>query len=204
MLYSAITSIYYWSFSPVGLPQNPAWLNARYAWTLGLPIHFGTAYLAYLTALWLWRRSEHDLTRPADDAPEMASNALAIGVVLTLAAGILGNVALGQFAGYSWFLSRLFLTIPFLMMWRVAAGKDSYAAVAGGVFLALIWAAYGHYLQPIGLPSSPMRILSTESPSAVVRWLGYREMWVVQFPIYIISMVVILLLDSRSYLRRRV
>jgi hypothetical protein len=134
----------------------------------------------------------------------MGSNALILGAIVTLIAGILGNIALGEFAGYSWFLSRLFLTIPFLMMWQVAAGKDINAAVAGGVVLALIWAAYGHYLQPIGLPTSPMRLLSPESPGAVVRWLGYREMWVVQFPIYIISMVVILLLDSRSYLRRHV
>src|SRR4051812_17076368 len=54
VVHTFILSIYYWTFSPVGLPEKIEWLDPSHVWTTGLPIHFMVIYLGYLTAWWIW------------------------------------------------------------------------------------------------------------------------------------------------------
>ena len=55
-VHTVVLTIYYWTFSPIGLPSSPDWLDLEHTWLTGLPIHFGVIYLGYLSTLWLWRR----------------------------------------------------------------------------------------------------------------------------------------------------
>jgi hypothetical protein len=113
-------------------------------------------------------------------------------------AGLLASLALGEFPGLTWFLVRLLITVPFLLLWWAAAGRDRVSAVAGGVTLAFVWATYGQFVGPAGLPDLPLRIFNTDPPGATVRWLDYKELWGISLPIYIVVMVGVLVLASRG------
>jgi hypothetical protein len=103
------------------------------------------------------------------------------------------SLALGDFPGFTWFLVRLLLTVPFLLLWWALAGRDWVSAVAGAVTLAFMWAAYGHFLGPNGVPDEPFRILGQEPPPANVSWLDYRELWLESLPIYLVASVAVML-----------
>lgn len=103
------------------------------------------------------------------DSRANAIHALVIGIVITVVAGGLDNIALGEFTGFTWFLVRLLLTVPFVFGWRAIVGRDLRAAVVGGLLLALIWTSYSQFLGPIGLPNFPLRILDMAPPGAAVR-----------------------------------
>ncbi|HEX2026295.1 MAG TPA: hypothetical protein VHH92_07860 [Actinomycetota bacterium] len=200
-VHTVVLTVYYWTFSPIGLPSSPEWLDLEHTWITGIPIHFGVIYLGYLTALWLWRRR----SRLADeDSAPRATAALLSSVVITVVAGGIASLVLGDFPGVTWFLVRILLTVPFLLWWWAWAGQDRTAAVVGGVVLAFVWATYGQFLGPVGLPDTPLRIFDTPAPEATVEWLDYRQLWVVSFPIYLASMVIVLLLDSMRRDRARI
>jgi hypothetical protein len=200
-VHTIILTVYYWTFSPVGLPSSPEWLDLEHTWITGLPIHFGVIYLGYLTALWLWRRR----TRQAEEAAaEVGTAAVIAGVVITIVAGGLSTLALGDFPGFTWFLVRILLTVPYLLWWWAWAGRDQVSAVAGGVVLALVWATYAHFLGPVGLPDTPLRLLNAPPPPATVEWLDYGQLWLVSFPIYAASMVVVLLTDAMRSQRQAI
>jgi hypothetical protein len=55
-----------------------------------------------------------------------------------------------------------------------------------------VWATYSHFLGPVGLPDTPLRIFTTDPPPATVEWLDYRQLWIVSLPIYAVTMVGIL------------
>lgn len=198
VVHTVVLTVYYWSLSPIGLPASPDWLDLEHTWVTGVPIHFGVIFLGYLTALWLWRRRAvvREAAMAADSGP-LALNALIAGVAILVLAGALSNVALGEFSGVTWYVVRLLITVPFLMAWWVVAGRDRVAAVTGGVVLAFMWAAYSQFLGPIGLPDTPIRVFTQAPPPATVRWLDYKELWLISLPIYLIVMVAVLLLDSR-------
>ena len=181
-VHTVILTVYYWTLSPIGLPSHPDWLDLEHTWITGVPVHFAVIYLGYLVALWLWRR------RPLEDAPAArdAKAALVAGAVIVVVAGAVASVAVGDFPGVTWFVVRLLITVPFLIFWWAAAGRDWPAAVGGAITLAFIWGAYGHFLSPSGLPDFPLRITSEEPPPADVHWLGYRELWLISFPIYLL------------------
>jgi hypothetical protein len=92
----------------------------------------------------------------------------------------------------TWFVVRLLITVPFLLLWWTLAGRDWPAAVGGAITLALVWGAYGHFLSPSGLPDFPLRITSDEPPPADVEWLDYRELWLVSVPIYLLASGIVL------------
>jgi hypothetical protein len=57
VVHTLVLTVYYWTFSPIGLPSVPTWLDLEHTWiTTGLPIHFGVIYAGYLLTLWAWRR----------------------------------------------------------------------------------------------------------------------------------------------------
>ena len=192
-VHTVILTVYYWSFSPIGLPSSPEWLDLEHTWITGLPIHFGVIYLGYLTALWLWRRRER---QEDEGSAARGTAALLAGLAITLVAGGLASLALGDFPGFTWFLVRVLITVPFLLWWWAWAGRDRTAAVVGGIVLAFVWATYSHFLGPVGLPDTPLRILETPPPPATVEWLDYRQLWLLSFPIYAATMVVLLLAEA--------
>jgi hypothetical protein len=55
-VHTLVLTVYYWTFSPIGLPSSPEWLDLEHTWLSGLPIHFAVIYLGYVVALWLWTR----------------------------------------------------------------------------------------------------------------------------------------------------
>lgn len=113
-------------------------------------------------------------------------------------AGGLASVALGEFPGVTWFVVRVLLTVSFLLVWWGFVGFDVEAGVVGGIVLAFGWAVYSQFVGPIGLPDTPLRILDPAPPPAVVRWLDYRELWLISLPIYLVVMTIALPLAGRG------
>jgi hypothetical protein len=200
-VHTLVLTVYYWTFSPVGLPSTPTWLDLEHTWISGLPIHFGVIYTGYLLALWAWRRREAmGGTSAADaDSVPVGIRALLFGVGIVVVAGGVASVALGEFPGFTWFLVRLLITVVFLLVWWGLFGTDLVAGIAGGALLALIWATYSQFLGPVGLPDTPLRILNPAPPPAVVRWLDYRELWLISFPIYLVIMVLAMAIAARTF-----
>ena len=188
LAHTVILTVYYWTLSPIGLPSHPDWLDLEHTWITGVPVHFAVIYLGYLVALWLWRRRPLEDGAPGRDALA----ALVAGAVIVVVAGALASLAIGDFPGVTWFIVRLLITVPFLIFWWAAAGRDWPAAVGGAITLAFIWGAYGHFLSPSGLPDFPLRITGEAPPPADVHWLGYRELWLISFPIYLLVSGVVL------------
>jgi hypothetical protein len=181
-VHTAVLTVYYWTLSPIGLPSSPDWLDLEHTWVTGLPIHFGVIYLGYLSALWLWRSRAVVAGREGGAAWE-ALVALASGVVIVVLAGGIGALAVWEWPGLQYFLVRLLVTVPFILLWFALAGRDAVAAVAGAITLAFIWATYGEFVGPLGLPDSSLRIAEEEPPPATAFWLDYRDTWLLGLPI---------------------
>jgi hypothetical protein len=199
-VHTVVLTVYYWSLSPIGLPSHPEWLDLEHTWGTGVPVHFGVIYLGYLTALWLWRRREAAAAAREGDAGDVAAEAgraLAVALAVVVVGGGLATLAVGDFPGVTWYLVRLLLTVPFLLAWWALAGRDRVAAVAGGVMLAFVWATYGHFLGPSGLPDLPLRVLDQAPPEATVEWMSYRETWLIAFPIVLAVSVAAMLAVAR-------
>ena len=190
-VHTLVLTIYYWSFSPIGLPSSPEWLDLEHTWVTGVPVHFGVIYAGYLLALWLWRRRTEV---PDDEAPagRAASAALAVSGAIVLFGGGGTSLVLGDFPGVTWYLVRLLITVPFVLGWWGFAGRDVTAAVVGGILLAFVWATYSHFLGPVGLPDLPLRVFEESPPEATVTWLDYRETWLVGVPVVAAAAVVAL------------
>jgi hypothetical protein len=195
-VHTLVLTIYYWSLSPIGMPSSAEWLDLEHTWITGVPIHFGVIYLGYLLVLWVTRR-RLDRAVEVEESAAHGVGALLVGLLILVVAGALSSVALGLFPGLTFFVVRLLLTVPFVFVWWAIAGRDVVAAVVGGTLLALMWATYSQYLGPIGLPDWPLRILDPHPPGATSRWLDYREIWLVGFPIDLIVMVGALVLAAR-------
>ena len=195
-VHTVVLTIYYWSFSPIGLPSSPEWLDLEHTWVTGVPVHFGVIYLGYLLALWLWRRREGN--REEGNLASIAGAALVTSLAVVVVGGGLMSLALGDFPGFTWFLVRLLITVPFVLIWWAFARRDRLSAVVGGVVLAFTWATYSHFLGPVGLPDGSLRVFEQDPPGATVRWLDYRETWLVGLPILAAVAAVVLLLSSRS------
>jgi hypothetical protein len=194
-VHTVVLTVYYWTFSPIGLPSHPSWLDLEHTWVTGVPVHFGVIYAGYLLSLWLWRR--RGLLDEEPTAPRTALVALVAGFAIVVVAGGLAAAVLDDFPGVTWFLVRLLLTVPFLLLWSALAGRDWIASITGAVTLAFMWATYGHFLGPSGLPDEPLRIAGQEPPPATVSWLDYRELWLQSLPIYLVVSAAVMLAASR-------
>jgi len=200
VVHTLVLTIYYWTFSPIGLPSTPAWLDLEHTWITGVPIHFGVIYLGYLVALFVWRR--RSLLDPAILEPARTSLAALISaIVAVFVAGLVVSVLLGDYPGFTWFLVRILITFPLLFAWWSVAGRGISASVIGGIAIAFAWAAYGQFLGPVGLPQAPLRILDPAPPPAQLHWLGYTEQWLVSLPVYIVVLVATLLIEARMQRR---
>jgi hypothetical protein len=195
-IHTLVLTIYYWTFSPIGLPSHPTWLDLEHTWITGLPIHFGVIYVGYLIALWVWRRDPSSVDRLVD-ARDVAWQSLVWGLVIVVVAGGLASLAVGDFPGVTWYLVRLLITVTFLLGWWSHFGRDALSGLIGATLLALVWATYGHFLGPSGLPDRPLRILDAGPPPAAVEWLGYRDLWLISLPVYLAVMIVVFAVASR-------
>lgn len=197
-VHTLVLTVYYWSLSPIGLPSHPEWLDLQHTWVTGLPVHFGVIYLGYLLALWLWRRRPAAEDERGADVGTEATRALAVGVGIVLVGGLLESLAIGEFPGVTWFVVRILITVPFVLVWWAAAGRDRASAVGGALTLAFILATYSHFLGPVGLPDTDLRLLAQNPPPATVHWLSYRDEWLVAFPIALVVALVALVTASRQ------
>jgi hypothetical protein len=193
-VHTVVLTVYYWTFSPIGLPSHPDWLDLEHTWITGVPVHFGVIYAGYLLSLWLWRRRALVVEEPT--AARAALVALIAGLAIVVVAGGAAATVLGDFPGVTWFLVRLLLTVPFLLIWWALAGRDWIASITGAVTLAFMWATYGHFLGPSGLPDEPLRILGQAPPPANVAWLDYRELWLESLPIYLAVSAAVMLVAT--------
>jgi hypothetical protein len=197
-----LLTTYYWTFSPIGLPGQPEWLDFEHTWLTGLPVHFGVYYLGYALALWLWERSRSapDGARSGSAAMSLratATLALAVAAAIVVLLGLLQAWVTGQFPGLTWFIMRIAVATPLLLAWWAMAGKDRVASISGGVMLGFALTAYSHYLGPMGLPNQPFRLLAENPPPAQVEWLTYREEFLVLLPASQLLAIVALTLASR-------
>ena len=198
-VHTLVLTVYYWSLSPIGLPSHPEWLDLQHTWVTGVPVHFGVIYLGYLTALWLWRRRPAALDGKGETSVGAdATLALLAGIAVVVVGGLLESLAIGEFPGVTWFVVRILITVPFVLAWWAAAGRDRAAAVGGGITLALILATYSHFLGPIGLPDTDLRLLAQDPPPATVHWLSYRDEWLVAFPITLLVALAALITMSKQ------
>jgi hypothetical protein len=197
LAHTIILTIYYWSLSPIGLPSSPHWLDLEHTWITGVPIHFGVIYLGYLVALWIWRRRPRLAALPDLNSRIFGAKVLLMSLLIVALAGALSNLALGEFTGVTWYVVRLLITVPFIMLWRSIVGRDRLSSLVGGIVLALVWAAYSQYLGPVGLPDiHHLRIFSQAAPPSPVHWLDYNQLWLISFPIYVVVMVGLLTVGS--------
>jgi hypothetical protein len=201
-VHTLVLTVYYWSLSPIGLPSTPTWLDLEHTWVSGVPIHFAVIYAGYLLALWSWRRRAWLADADASSA-SLGTRALVVGLVIVVVAGALSSLAIGEFPGLTWFVVRLLLTVPFLIVWWGLFGVDVLASVVGAVVLALMWATYGQFVGPSGLPDLPLRLFDPAPPPATVRWLDYRELWLISLPIYLLVSLAALVVTSRWISRER-
>jgi len=195
-VHTVVLTIYYWSLSPVGLPSSPEWLDLEHTWVTGVPVHFGVIYLGYLLALWIWRRRAHRVESSEEHGGGVATAALAVSVAIVVVGGGGASLALGDFPGLTWYVVRLLITVPFVLAWWAFVGRDRLSAVVGGVVLAFIWATYAHFLGPVGLPDTPLRLFDQAPPEATVTWLDYRETWLISLPIYTVVTIAVLLVAA--------
>jgi hypothetical protein len=195
-VHTLVLTVYYWTLSPIGLPAGPEWLDLEHTWFTGLPIHFGVIYLGYLSALWLWLWRRWPGTRDLP-ASRPAVVVLIASLAIVVLAGGIAALAVGEWPGVTYFVVRLLITVPVLLLLFGVVGRDTSAAVGGAIVLAFAWTAYGEYVGPLGLPDDPLRVLDQEPPPADVHWLDYTELWLISLPIFLIVMTAVLLAAIR-------
>jgi hypothetical protein len=190
-----VLTTYYWSLSPIGLPTHPEWLDLEHTWLTGLPVHFGVYYLGYLTALWLWRR-RRSATESAGDVRADAGKAVATAGAIVAVTGMVQTIVLSEFPGVTWFIVRLVVLVPFTLAWWSLAGRDRGAAVGGGIVAGVLLTAYTHYLGPVGLPDTDLRLIAQDPPPSPVHWLSYQEEFFVIFPLTMLVAVIAFVVAS--------
>ncbi|HJU77930.1 MAG TPA: hypothetical protein VJ597_08410, partial [Sphingomicrobium sp.] len=127
VVHTAILEIYYEFLAPVGLPQQPEWLDDNHLWTTGVPAHYLAILTGYFIALWIWRRAKLDADRREND-DAATSTALAVSSLLTvvivlIVSGIVTQaILLGVFPGITFFVQHLLVGFVFLYLWSAYAG----------------------------------------------------------------------------------
>lgn len=178
LVHTLVLEIYYQFFAPVGLPQEPEWLDFNHLWITGFPVHYLSILIGYLMARWVWLRGPRPEREP-DETPPAGATALgsltAVVLILFLSGIITHGVLMGAFPGVTYFIQHLLVGFVFVYLWSAYVGMAGAGWAVGALMLALTWTAYGMYLGPLGLPADPPR------------YLGYQELWLKAFPGDLIS-----------------
>jgi len=123
VVHTAILEIYYQWLAPVGLPQEPEWLDFNHLWVTGVPVHYLAILTGYFIALWIWRRSapsggqERDSVGPRAGARSLAISALGVTLLILVLSGIITHALLiGRFPGITYFVQHLLIGFIFLAL----------------------------------------------------------------------------------------
>ncbi|ESZ07392.1 hypothetical protein X737_34330 [Mesorhizobium sp. L48C026A00] len=81
-VHTLILEIYYQWLAPVGLPQEPEWLDFNHLWVTGVPVHFLAIFGGYLMALWLWRRNHPVLQAERGETWRFAMYGLVTAIII--------------------------------------------------------------------------------------------------------------------------
>lgn len=181
-VHTAILEIYYEWLAPIGLPQEPEWLDDKHLWTTGVPAHYLSILTGYFIALWIWRRAtsaaadrRREAPRAGADRGGVTSAAIAVSalvstlIILVLSGIVTHAVLLGTFPGITYFVQHLLVGFVFLYLWSAYVGMRGGGWIVAALMLSLVWVAYGMYLGPTGLPEK-------------VHYLGYHDLWFRAFP----------------------
>ena len=76
--HTLVLDVYYQWLAPVGLPQEPEWLDFNHVWLTGVPAHSLSILGGYLFALWIWRRNhiEQEHGQPRAESVSQVVSAL--------------------------------------------------------------------------------------------------------------------------------
>ena len=173
-VHTAILEIYYEFLAPIGLPQEPQWLDDNHLWLTGVPVHYLAILCGYFIALWIWRRATRQVERRERDEAAtpaaLAVSSLIAAVVILVLSGIITNmVLLGEFPGITYFVQHLLIAFVFLYLWSAYVGMGGGGWIVGALMLGLTWACYAIYLGPTGLPDK-------------VVYLTNHQIWSKAFP----------------------
>jgi hypothetical protein len=174
-VHTLILEIYYQWLTPVGLPQEPEWLDFNHLWTTGVPAHYLAILGGYFLALWLWRRRYRAPVAgeqpPFADASAFVLYSLAAAVLVTVFDGVITQlILLRDFPGITFFVQHILIAFVFVAAWTIATGVGWQGWLVGSLMLALVWGAYNMYLGPRGLPLS------------APRYIGYYDLWLYAVP----------------------
>lgn len=182
VVHTLILEIYYQWLAPIGLPQDPQWLDFNHLWVTGVPVHYLAILTGYFMALWIWRRSSTGERREADRevavdrrspsgaAAAVATASLLATVIVLVLSGIITHALLmGEFPGITYFVQHLLIGFIFVFVWSAYVGMGGGGWVVAALMLSLTWTAYGIYLGP------------TELPEKVV-YLTHHQHWSRVFP----------------------
>lgn len=199
-----LLTTYYWTLSPIGLPSHGEWLDPERTWITGLPVYFAVYFLGYLTALWIWYRRQNRSVEKHEPRPakRFAVSALITAAAIVVVLGLAQTVMMGEFPGVTWFIVRLAISFPFILAWRTVTYRGQSFYLPGGVCLALLLAAYSHYLAPIGLPNPSLRVIAENPPPIGVHWLSYRDEFLILLPVTMASTIIGFLLLNRFLLQK--
>jgi hypothetical protein len=178
-VHTAILEIYYQWLAPVGLPQEPEWLDFNHLWTTGVPAHFLAIFAGYLLALWLWRRNHPAQQIDRAETWHFALYGLLTAVVIVVLDGIITQlILLRDFPGITFFVQHTLIAFVFVCVWTAYAGVGRSGWIIGSLMLALVWVSYNMYLGPRGLPLRPPI------------YSGYHDLWWRAFPGAFVSALV--------------
>ncbi|MER8409377.1 hypothetical protein NKH16_32860 [Mesorhizobium sp. M1307] len=170
-VHTLILEIYYQWLAPVGLPQEPEWLDFNHLWITGVPVHFLAILGGYLMALWLWRRNHVVAETDRGETRRFVVYGLVTAVIIVAADGVLTQtVLLRDFPGVTFFVQHLLISFVFVCVWTAYAGAGRLGWTIGAIMLAFVWTTYSMYLGPRGLP--------LDQP----HYSGYRDLWWLSFP----------------------
>jgi len=194
-IHTVVLTVYYQWLAPVGLPQEPEWLDFYHLWITGLPAHFLTILAGYFLALWLWRRNR-PMAATAHGAAEtwhfavysllVAVIAVAIDLIVTQL------ILLRDFPGVTFLVQHLLLAFVFVAAWTAYAGFSRAGWIVGSLMLSLVWVTYNMYLGPRGLP--------LRAPT----YSGFEDLWWRAFPGGFVSALVGWWVAGALMRRRRV
>lgn len=170
-VHTLILEIYYQWFAPVGLPQEPEWLDFNHVWITGVPAHYLSILGGYLVTLWIWRRSKEVLAGGDGESRVLVVYALSTACIILVLDGVLTQgILLRDFPGITFFVQHLLIAFVFICAWTAYVGIDLTGRIIGAFMLALVWVTYNMYLGPRGLPLQP--------PT----YSGYEDLWLKSLP----------------------
>lgn len=184
LVHTLILEVYYQWLAPVGLPQEPEWLDFNHLWVTGFPAHYLAILAGYLMAFWIFCRAR--LRAPVETGFEKAephagglvlSSMVAVAIILLISAVVTHLLLRGEFPGITYFVQHLLIGFVFIYIWSAFVGVGGWGWVIGALMLSLVWTAYGLYLGPTGLPE-------------YVHYMGYSELWMRAFPGDLVSALI--------------